>query len=146
MAISLRRTLFGRSGTNRYRYVGGVAVLALGLFAVSYLLLSEGWWNEGEKTLVVLGIMMMAAAVAGYQQYGVVLGIVGAYLPLLALLLRGEYIDTPLGSQSIPPLNYVAGMVGIFILFAIPIGIVGYALGYILNITKNHVLPTSSTT
>ena len=144
---ALKRTLLGRPGPEKHRYLGGVAAFSVVLFAVSYLFLYEGWWN-GAMTPLLLGSMLVLSAFAGYRQYGLAFGIAGSWLPLSAVILRGEFIGTTMegGTAPVSPVQLATTMLTLTTLFGVLFGLVGYALGAGLRFLENRLRSTPAAT
>ena len=144
---SIKRMLLGRASANNGRYLAVIAVLSLVLFGISYWYLYEGWWSGGGPTIVLLIATVFIAVIAGYEQYGLLSGIIGTSLPVFALLLRGEYVATTMEFPSPPqptPAEYLIQSVMFAVIPGTLIGILGYALGYGLRAVKERVSSTLS--
>ena len=134
---SIKRMLLGRPNASSGRYLVVIVLLSLVLFCVSYWYLSEGWWSGGVPTTALLIITVFVAVVAGYEQYGLLSGIIGSSLPVFALLLRGEYVGSSMGYPSPPPptlVEYLVQSVELAVIPGVLIGVLGYALGYGLRV------------
>lgn len=145
--LSIKRLFLGKPDANSSRYLAVVTILSVALFGVSYWYLYEGWWSGGGPTVALLVMTMFIAVVAGYEQYGILSCIAGAFLPIFALLLRGEYITSTMEYPSSPPptpAEHVAQSVVFAIAPAILVGVLGYALGYGLRLMRERTAPTSS--
>lgn len=142
-----KKVLVGERGATKYRYLGGVAVFSTVLFAVSYLFLPEGWWN-GTMTPAVFGIIVALSALAGYRQYGLLFGISGSWLPLFAVVLRGEFVGTTLegGTPPVSPVQLATTMLMLTTVVGVLFGIVGYAIGAGLRRLENRVRSTPTAT
>ena len=134
---SIKTMLLGRPNASSGRYIAVIAVLSLVLFCASYWYLSEGWWSGGVPTTVLLIITIFVAVVAGYEQYGLLSGIIGSSLPVFALLLRGEYVGSSMRYPPSPPptlIEYLTQSVELAVVPGILIGVFGYTLGYGLRV------------
>jgi hypothetical protein len=148
LRFSIKRTLLGRPGENTGRYLVGCAGISVVLCGVSYLYLPEGWWSSAGPTIGLLVITAFVAVVAGYKRYGVLPGVIGTSLPIFALLLRGAYVASTLElPASSPPttVEYVSRSVVLAAAVGVPIGILGFALGYGMRAAQERVSSPPST-